>query len=259
MNTRATHKTEGFVLKTLSYSDSDLIVTFYTRNFGKLTAIARGARKSRKRFVNVLEPFCCSSLLFSRKQRDQLAWLESCQMINEFPEIRKSLDRTLLASYLIDLVDHFSIEEKPGRELFELLRSFLLLIEEGDTSERLLRFFEIRHLKLTGYAPALDCCMICKAPLNPQQRYVFNIAQGGLHCRSCYTTPAAPDVLPISVGTIKTLLLGREIETEKMKRILFSGQTARESKSLLSLFIGHILGKELKSLKVLDEIQRMGL
>jgi len=259
MNTRATHKTDGIVLKTLNYSDSDLIVTFYTRDIGKLTAIAKGARKSRKRFVNVLEPFCCSSLLFSRRQRDSLAWLESCQMINEYPEIRKSLDRTLLASYLIDLVDHFSIEEKQGTELFELLQKFLFLIEEGDTSERLLRFFEIRHLKLTGYSPAFDRCLICKAPLSQQQRYVFSIAQGGLHCRSCYPAPAASDVLPVSVGTIKTLLLGREIETEKMKRILFSGQTARESKSLLTLFIGHILGKELKSLKVLDEIQRMGL
>lgn len=258
MNTRATHKTDGFVLKTLNYSDSDLIVTFYTRDFGKLTAIAKGARKSRKRFVNVLEPFCCSSLLFSRKQRDQLAWLESCRMISEYPEIRKSLDRTLLASYLIDLVDHFSIEEKAGRELFDLLQTFLSLIEEGDTSERLLRFFEIRQLKLAGYAPALDGCMICKAPLNTRQRYVFDIARGGLHCRSCYTTPIASNVLPISVGTIKTLLLGREIETGKMKRILFSEQTSRESKTLLTLFINHILGKELKSLKVLEEIQKIG-
>jgi len=259
MNTRATQKTDGIVLKTLNYSDSDLIVTFYTRDFGKLTAIAKGARKSRKRFVNVLEPFCCSSLLFSRRHRDQLAWLEGCQMINEYPEIRRSLERTLLASYPIDLVNHFSMEEKPGEELFELLQTFLFLIEEGDTSERLLRFFEIRHLKLAGYAPALDCCLICKTPLNQQQRYVFSIAQGGLHCRSCYSAPAPTDVLPISVGTIKTLLLGREIEPEKIKRILFSGQTARESRSLLTLFIGHILGKELKSLKVLDEIQRMGL
>ncbi|OPY03950.1 MAG: DNA repair protein RecO [Syntrophus sp. PtaB.Bin001] len=257
MNTKATHRTEGIVLKTLNYSDSDLIVTFYTRDFGKLTAIAKGARKSKKRFVNVLEPFCCSSLLFFRKQRDQLAWLESCQCINEYPEIRKSLDRTLLASYFIDLVDHFSLEEKAEIKLFKLLYTFLSLIEEGDTSERLLRFFEIRHLKITGYAPALDRCLICNAPLNSQQRYVFSITHGGLHCLSCSSASAAPGVLPISVGTIRTLQLGTEIETDKMKRILFSGQTARESKSLLTLFIGHILGKELKSMKVLDEVQRM--
>ncbi|SEM19055.1 DNA replication and repair protein RecO [Syntrophus gentianae] len=259
MNTRATFKTEGIVLKALNYGDSDLIVTFHTRHFGKLTAIAKGARKSRKRFVNVLEPFCCSSLLFYRKQRDQLAWLESCSRIHEYPEIRKSLDRTLLASYLIDLVDHFSAEEKADPDLFELLQTFLSLIEEGDTSERLLRFFEIRHLKLSGYAPALDRCILCNSPLDSRQRYVFSIAQGGLHCRSCSSKSAASDALPISLGTIKTLQLGREIETGKMKRILFSGQTARESKALLSLFIGHILGKELKSLKVLDEIQSMGV
>jgi len=159
---------------------------------------------------------------------------------------------------VIDLVDHFSAEEKPDTELFELLQTFLALIEEGDTSERLLRFFEIRHLKLSGYAPALDRCILCNAPLDSQQRYVFSITQGGLHCRSCSSKQAASDALPISLGTIKTLLLGREIEAGKMKRILFSGQTARESKSLLSLFIGHILGKELKSLKILNEIQSMG-
>jgi DNA repair protein RecO (recombination protein O) len=257
MNTRATFKTEGIVLKALHYGDSDLIVTFYTRDFGKLTAIAKGARNSRKRFVNVLEPFCCSSLLFYRKQRDQLAWLESCSRINEYPEIRNSLDGTLLASYLIDLVDHFSVEEKPDAELFVLLQTFLSLIEAGDTSERLLRFFEIRHLKLSGYAPALDRCILCNLPLDSQQRYVFSIAQGGLHCRSCSSTAADSGALQISLGTIKTLQLGREIETGKMKRIFFSGQTARESRTLLSLFIGHILGKELKSLKILNEIQAM--
>jgi len=259
MNARATHKTEGIVLKALNYGDSDLIVTFYTRDFGKLTAIAKGARNSRKRFVNVLEPFCCSSLLFARKQRDQLAWLESCHRLNEYPQIRKSLDRTLLASYLIDLVDHFSSEEKTDPELFLNLQTFLSLIEEGDTSERLLRFFEIRHLKLSGFAPALDRCILCNSPLDSRQQYVFSIAQGGLHCRSCFSKSPDSNILPVSLGTIKTLLLGKEIEAGKMKRILFSGQTARESKSLLSLFIGHILGKELKSLKVLDEIQSMGV
>ena len=71
MHAKTTHRTAAFVLRVLDYGESDRIVTFYTEDFGKLKGIAKGAKRSRRRFANALEPFSCLEILFSRRGRTQ--------------------------------------------------------------------------------------------------------------------------------------------------------------------------------------------
>jgi DNA repair protein RecO (recombination protein O) len=255
MNARNLNRTEAIVLRILDYGESDRIVTFYTAGFGKLRGIAKGARRSRKRFVNALEPFCSSQILFSRRRPDSLALIESSDVICHFPSIRADLEKTLSASYLIDLIDQFTLEDKKNEELFMLLQAFLRLIEAGPAKEAFLRFFEIRLLKLSGYDPLLDHCLICKMPLEKESAYRFNAAEGGLTCLAC--RPAGPDAIPVSLGTIRTLLLCRDLAIDRLDRLLLSEQSGVESRRLLAHFIRHILGKELKSVHVLNEIRRL--
>jgi len=255
MSARTQHRTEAIVLRLLDYGESDRIVTFCTAGYGKIRGIAKGARRSRKRFANVLEPFCCSRLLFSRRGPDSLALIDSSEAISHFPLIRADLEKTLAASYLIDLTDQFTPDDKKNEALFKLLRDFLFLIEERPAAESLLRFFELRLLKLSGYDPVLDHCLMCKKPVGTATLYRFNAADGGLTCTGC--RPPGTEGLPVSLGTIRTLLLGREAELDRLGRILLSGQTAAESRQLMAHFIRHILGRELKSLHVLNEIRRL--
>jgi DNA repair protein RecO (recombination protein O) len=255
MNARNQYRTEAIVLRIFDYGESDRIVTFYTAGFGKLRGIAKGARRSRRRFVNALEPFSYSQILFSRRRPDSLALIESSDVICHFPAIRADLEKTLSASYLIDLTDQFTLEDKKNEELFMLLHAFLHLIEAGPAREALLRFFEIRLLKLSGYDPLLDHCLICKTPLEKETAYRFKAADGGLTCLTC--RPDGPDAIPVSLGTIRTLLLGRDLAIDRLDRLLLSEQSAVESRLLLAHFIRHILGKELKSVHVINEIRRL--
>ena len=94
MGVRESHKTTGFVLRTLSYGESDLIVTFYSHDFGKLKGIAKGAKRSKKRFANVFEPFSLTNIIFTRKNRDTLAFIESCNIIDHYHTIRQDLEKT---------------------------------------------------------------------------------------------------------------------------------------------------------------------
>jgi len=254
---RPLHRTEAIVLRLLDYGESDRIVTFFTSGFGKIRGIAKGARRSRRRFANALEPFCRSTILFSRRSSEGLALIESSDVICHFPSIRADLERTLMASYLIDLTEQFAPEEKKNEPLFALLADFLALIEAGPVTEAILRFFEIRLLKLSGYEPVLDRCQICKAPLCEGSGYRFDPAAGGLACGSC--TPRGPDALPLSLGTIRTLLMGRDMAVEKLGRLLLTGPAAEESRRMMTHFIRHLLGRELKSLHVLNDIRRLGL
>lgn len=256
MNTRVTHKTPAIVLHCLDYGESDRIVTFYTHDFGKLKGIAKGARRSRKRFANALEPFSSCNVVFSQKGRGTLALIEGCHVINHHANIREELKKTLVSSYLIELIDKFTPEGKKNREIFHLLLRFLGLINGGNASEAVIRFFEIRLLKLAGYEPVLDSCLVCRQPLTGNTAYVFITRQGGLKCATCCENNSVS--LKVSMGTIKTLLLGKEIDIEKIGRIVLSDQTAQESRDILVGFIRHLIGKEIKSFTVLNEIQRMG-
>jgi DNA repair protein RecO (recombination protein O) len=255
MNARTQYRTEAIVLRLFDYGESDRIVTFSTPGYGKLRGIAKGARRSKKRFANALEPFSRLEILFSRRDPEGLALIEGAEVICHFPRIRADLEKTLMASYLIDLTDQFTPEDKKNEKLFTLLNAFLGLIEAGPVTESLLRFFEIRLLKLAGFDPVLDHCLACKETIENGNAYRFHAADGGLHCTSC--RPETPEAFPVSLGTIRSLQMGRELEPDLLGRLLLSGQAADESRRLLAHFIRHILGKELKSVQVLNEIRRL--
>lgn len=257
MTARTSHKTEAIVLRRFDYGESDRIIVFYTSDFGKLRGIAKGARRSRKRFSNTLELFCCSRILFSRRGREGLALIEDSSVRCHFPAIREDLDKTLVASYLIDLTDQFTVEYKKNESLFRLLQCFLQQIDAGSASEALVRFFEIRLLRVTGYEPVLDQCVACKTPLRNGDLYRFHPRAGGVKCESCGRNGDV--ALPLSPGTIRTLLAGRDIEMERIGRIGMDPQSLEESRRLMRHFIRHLLGKDLKSVEVLNQIRGMGI
>jgi DNA repair protein RecO (recombination protein O) len=257
MNTRTIHKTAAIILRSLDYGESDRILTFYTADFGKLTGIAKGARRSKKRFANVLELFSCIQIVFSRRGRDSLALIEEGAPLKHYPRIREDLEKTLIASYLLELTDKFTLEGKGNAELFQLLLNFLVLVEAGNNPEDMLRFFELRLLRYAGYEPVLDHCISCRKAVGSADAYHFVARDGGVRCATC--GPRYPGAVSVSLGTIRTLLLGREMELGRLERLVLSSQVAAESRALLGGFIGHILGKEIKSLHVLHGVREMGI
>lgn len=247
-------KTTGFVLRTLSYSESDLIVSFYSHDYGKIKGIAKGAKRSKKRFANVFEPFSLTNIIFTRKSRDMLAFIESCDIIDHYHDIRQDMEKTLIASYFIDLTDHFSPEGKKNENIFLLLQDFLLLLTKEKASDAVVRFFEMRLLKLAGFEPALDCCIVCKTPVTNGNSYYFHAGEGGITCSACNKTQRYEQ--PVSAGTVRTLLLGKDMDIDKIKLITLTDSLARESRSILTGFISHVLGREVKSLKVMEQVRR---
>jgi DNA repair protein RecO (recombination protein O) len=256
---RLVYKTTAIVLRSLAYGESDLIMTFFSRDYGKLKGIAKGARRSKKRFVNALDLFSLSEIVFSRKGSadgglsDGLALIESCDVREHYPGIRTDLERTLVATYVLDLVDQFSAEGKENASLFRDLEDFLALISGRDYSEALIRIFELRLLKFVGYGPVLDRCIRCGKTVDNMVSPSFSAREGGIHCDGC----SKPDMIPVSCGTLKILMLGRDIEMSRIRRLMLSGRAATEGRTILTYFIRQLLGKELNSLRVLNDIKRM--
>lgn len=251
---RETLKTSGLVLRTHPYGESDVIVSFFSREFGKMKGMAKGAKRSKKRFANVFEPFSLNNFIFTRKNRDSLSFIEACDIIDHYPIIRQDLEKTLIASYFIELADAFSPEGKGNMALFELLMDFLALLGREKIADTAIRFFEMRLLKITGFEPTLSACIRCKTPVTNGCSYSFFPEEGGIVCRSC-ASPERYDQT-ISAGAVRTLLLGKDMEIEKIKRVCLSNNLSAESRSITCGFISFVLGREVKSLKVMEQVRR---
>jgi len=245
------HKSPAIVLHSTPYGESDLIVTLYTLDFGKIKGIAKGAKRSRRRFANTLEICSYVQATFFEKETRDLVRLNHCDLIRTFASLREDITKLGWASYFIELVNAMTAERIKNGPLFELLVFFLNLIEQGRLREEIQRIFEMRLLSHLGYQPLLDHCTRCQKRFSGE-KFFFGIREGGILCPSCAAN--RPGLVPISLGTIKTLHLAQSLSLEKVGRVSFSPQSLGESQAVLSIFLQQYLGKELKSKKFLEQI-----
>ncbi|MDD5475028.1 MAG: DNA repair protein RecO [Syntrophales bacterium] len=253
---RTIERVIGYVLSSQDYGESDRIVTFFSGEKGKLKGIAKGARKSRRRFVNALEPFCLSSILLSRRRAGRLFIIEECDVVNHYAAVRQDIEKTLAASYFAELADLFTVEEKPAKRLFDHMKDFLDLLAASSFSESLVRLYELRLLALSGYDPALDSCTVCGKVLNRGEGGTFVLEDGGVRCSPCRGLVSRG--IAISPGTVKTLVTGKTMPLDKIRRLAFTGLALRESDEILTRLIRHILGREPRSLRVYREVILLG-
>lgn len=147
---------EALTLRTYSYSESHRIVVFLTREFGKLRAIAYGAKKEgRSRFGASLEPLTHLQLNFSRKQGQELAVVKDCEIIKAFPAYSLSFEVNLHFGYFAELLTEFSNEEEASENLFRLALAVLGAVHQAPIV-LLARYLELWLLRLEGVLPRLE-------------------------------------------------------------------------------------------------------
>jgi DNA repair protein RecO (recombination protein O) len=246
------YKTPAVILQTTPYGESDLIVTLYTFDFGKIKGFAKGAKRSRKRFGNRLEIGSYVNVTYFEKENAGLVRLSNCDLIRPFSGLREDINKLAWASYFIELVIEMTAEKIENKPLFRLLAAFLSLVDKGILKEEVQRVFEIRFLSHLGYRPQLDHCTRCQKNA-VGEKFFFSPREGGVICSSC--AASLPGLIPVSLGTLKTLLLAQTLPLDKVGRISFSPQSLKESQTLLSSFLRQYLGKELKSKKFMEQIE----
>jgi len=245
-------KTSAIVIKTLDYGESDRIITLYTSDFGKIKGIAKGAKKSRRRFSNALELFTLSRLIFFDNRELGLVRIEGCDIVNTFPAMREDIRKIAFGCYLVELVNEMTAEREVNPDLFNMLRIFLSLLSDGEAESQILRVFEIRLLSLLGYRPELSRCLRCNEPLEHGGEAHISVKKGGLLCERC--SQGYIDLIPVSLGTAKILHVAMEMDLSKVGRLKFSKQALWEGEAILSKFIQYHINKELKSKKFLKDL-----
>ncbi len=246
----------------MAYADYDLILDCLTSERGKIAAIAKNAKKSKKRFAGILEPFSCLEAAFATPQKNKngLLLLTEATLSQPFASIRSDIEKTAYASYWSEIINRWIEEggEQPG--LFELYHHVLFLLDNNKAAaEKLSILFQIRFLALAGMSPNLHVCGICRAGIEERtgNQVLFDVGRGGLVCSECLkkNTPAGHR-LPLSRGTVKQLIWMKEGNLEKAGRIQLSKTAQKEGLAALELFVPYHLAMEIKSLSILQSLRK---
>jgi DNA repair protein RecO (recombination protein O) len=244
--------TPAIVLRSWPYGESDKIVSFLTETFGKVTGIAKGAKRSRRRFVNTLEPFSLVNLRFQERSNSTLMFVLACDLVRPFKGLTTSLQNIAHASYLVEIADRLTREHDENRPLFEHLREGLSFVDEKGTSLFFLVFFELKLLQLAGYRPMLRCCRRCEKNWSGEIRnhWCFSPRDGGVLCESC--SPFRKESMPLSTEALHALATFQDTEDILSCPLSFSPSALREGHSILIRFIQFQVDKELNSVSFLE-------
>ncbi len=251
-------RSPAIVLRTRVHGESDKIVTFLTQDWGKITGIAKGAKRSRRRFVNVLEPFTHIRLRFRPSRSDDLAFILGCELVQTFRRPSQDLQRFALASYMVELTDVMVAGREAGQEIYALLLQALVSLEElSPLSALFLPAFELRLLVEVGYAPNLYTCHVCGTSILPRPTdgpaLLFSPSLSGLLCPRCATQGGA--TFRLAPATLRLLQTWRaSAHLPDVGAADRSPRVYQETRSLVSRLLAQHLPRPLKSLAFLEHV-----
>lgn len=194
-------RADAIVLRHADTGEADRLITFFTREHGKLRAVVKGARRIKSRKAGHLEPFTHVTLQLARSG----GWpiITQVETIDAHFGLRESLEHTGSASYVVELVDRFSYEDNSENlPVFRLLAETLARLDSQQDPWVIVRFFEMRLLDFLGFRPQLFNCSNCEKEIKPENQF-FSPTQGGVICPSC--GQGLPGLWRISMETLKYL------------------------------------------------------
>jgi DNA repair protein RecO (recombination protein O) len=234
---------EAILLGVADYGESDRLVTLFTLEQGKLRGLARGAKRSIRRFGGILEPF--ARLTVQVAVKSGLSRLLGADAVTIFPRIREDLQKIGYAGYACEAVDLFLPEGMPNSRLFRLLSAYLEHLDQAPPSPSDRKFFEMNLLNILGYRPALERCASCGDDLTGMPGRHAG-PSGSLLCGRCGRGGRA-----ISAGTVN--LLEESLRTGRFGTVTFSPAELAEAGSILDPAVTSHLSRPLKSLAFLRE------
>jgi len=240
-------KCEGIVIRTTDYAESNKIVTLFTREWGKVGVMARGAKKTNSRLTAVTQPFTYGYFLMQRGRG--LGGLQQGELISSMRSIREDIFLTAYASYVVELTDKSTEEKNPNPFLFELLLQTLQYMNEGYDLDILVNIYEMKMLNVLGLYPVLNQCASCG---RTEGNFAFSIREGGILCQHCLHKDHYH--YKVSPATIRLLRLFYLLDLSRLGNISVKDETKAELKMIINAYYEEYSGLYLKTKKFLDQL-----
>ncbi len=242
-----TKETEAIVVDCTEHGESDVIITLFCQDVGRLSAIAKGAKKSKRRFVNKLELFSFLHITYQQKANRSLAFLVEADLHTSFLNIRQSFELYSIASVIREFLLIGVRENEPDLHIFRLSLWALHNLDQKQPPLATLSLFLIRFYDYIGYRPDLQNCAGCGSPVTTRNRYSFNTATGRIACSVC--NPHVQKGFSLSHGTIKMLRSAQDLPMERLQRLKISGTLLNEIIALLQSYGNQLFQRDIASWK----------
>jgi DNA repair protein RecO (recombination protein O) len=245
-------RVEAVVLRHADWGEADRLLTLYTRERGKVRAIAKGARKIRSRKAGHLEPFTRVTLQLARGH--DFLIVTQADTLDAYLPIHENLVKTSHAAYIVELLDRFTYEDDTENfNIFRLLSEALARIEKESDPWLAIRYYEVQLLDLLGYRPHLFECANCGREIKAEDQF-FSAVQGGVLCPACGM--GLPGSWSVSVDALKYLRHFQRSSYSEAQRARPAPEIQNEVETLLQRYVTYLLERALNSPDFIKQINR---
>jgi DNA repair protein RecO (recombination protein O) len=182
----SSEKTLAIVIRVVEFSESSCVVTLFTRDFGKIGALAKGARRPKSPFESALDLLAVCRIVFIDKSADVLDLLTEAKLERRFRSASRDLSRLYAGYYVAELLQELTDLGDPHPELYRRADETLLALDRDGPVAVTVLSFEVAALRLLGHLPALEDCVVCGARVAAgPSRVLFGQLAGGVLCPRC--------------------------------------------------------------------------
>jgi len=229
-------KTQGYVIRTLDYGDTSRIVTVLSDTAGKISFIAKGARRPESRLGPALDLLNLSEFVYYNN--DGLKILSQVSLIDPLMQLKSDYDRLDMSLRTARWLHRLLEDDHVEHSIFKLFEAYLNVLGQSEAAFEMFDLsLKVKTLTAMGLAPKLDCCMICGR--DPAQSW-FSMSKGGVVCESCHVVSDA-DERPIQMGTAKGLQMLLKFPFEKLGRLSISPEAIRFGTRIMDEYISYHL------------------
>jgi DNA repair protein RecO (recombination protein O) len=242
------HESEAIVLRQYSLGDSDRIVVFIAREFGKIRAVAQGAKKPKNRLSGRLEPLNHIQLEFYAREGRDLSQVRQVELIHSYLGKNPSLQQVYAYSYFAEIVNEIVQDNQPNIPLFRLILASLEAGEKALPNPSLVRYFEIWCLKLSGLLPNYAYCSNCGKCVK-DEGFFAQLDAGQVRCQAC----AQGHGLKIGAPAASALQLMTKVSPGSFASQPLAEEAANDLEHMTQRLLEMHLEKQLKSYRILKE------
>ncbi|MEX0824754.1 MAG: DNA repair protein RecO [Pirellulaceae bacterium] len=240
-------QTDAIVLRTIEFSESSLIVTLMTRDFGKVSGLAKGARRPKSAFEGSLDLLAVCRVVLLRKSSDALDLITESKLQRRFrvaergqTTLTERLQRLYGGYYVAEMVRHWTDEGDPHPDLFDLTERTIGQIDGDAELATTVTFFELQALRILGLAPRTDRCADCGGEIIAASRVAFGLQAGGVLCTVCAAKHRQTVVIRRAVlERIQSLLEQQPAAPRRIESEIYG-----ELRAVLNRYIKGMLGRE---------------
>lgn len=235
-------KALALVLRVIEFSETSCVVTLFTREFGKVRALAKGARRLKGPFESALDLLARCRIVFLRKSSESLDLLTEAKLERRFRAADRDLSSLYAGYYVAELLNELTDDADPHPELFDVAVATLSgLASGGAPVPALILRFEMMALRMLGHLPSLDACVDCGAAAPKTGRVAFGLLGGGVLCTRC--RPGKRHVVSIQAGSLRVMQHFADPHSQTWRKLEIDRSLRGELRGVVNQYLCHLLGR----------------